>query len=362
MDEHNYLTGNKGEWSEIYTLLKLIGDGILYNGDGQLRRLETYTPIDEIHRMDKVNNTPVEIIYDLKRKAIKQLGNNVELTLDTAKCLEFSALLIEEMKNSAKGSLFFPEIESFIRSISCYSLKAKSAEKADIKLVLHDLRSGMKSLMGFSIKSRLGGNSTLFNANKESTNFRYKLQGVDDEIMKEFNNQSSFANKFNLLRLHNTSIVFEQVVSQVFRNNLRIIDSSLDRIMGEALLTYYSTSSSKIEEVCRGISAMNPLDYDDEESSVFYSYKIKQFLTIAALGMTAGKPWQGKYDASGGYLVVKEGGEILCYHFYDRNQLEDYLFCNTKFDTPSTSRHQHGLIFKKGEEYYLSLNLQIRFI
>ena len=27
------LTGNKGEWSEIYTLLKLLGEGKVYAGD-----------------------------------------------------------------------------------------------------------------------------------------------------------------------------------------------------------------------------------------------------------------------------------------------------------------------------------------
>jgi type II restriction enzyme len=34
------LTGNKGEWSEIYTLLKLLGDGKVYAGDQNLNKIQ----------------------------------------------------------------------------------------------------------------------------------------------------------------------------------------------------------------------------------------------------------------------------------------------------------------------------------
>ena len=31
------ITGNKGEWSEIYALFKLLGDKMLYPGDSEIR-------------------------------------------------------------------------------------------------------------------------------------------------------------------------------------------------------------------------------------------------------------------------------------------------------------------------------------
>lgn len=34
------LTGNKGEWSEIYVLLRLLADGRIYAADENLQRLE----------------------------------------------------------------------------------------------------------------------------------------------------------------------------------------------------------------------------------------------------------------------------------------------------------------------------------
>ena len=65
---------------------------------------------------------------------------------------------------------------------------------------------------------------------------------------------------------------------------------------------------------------------------------------------------EGKY-----VIVVKEDGDIICYHFFDRNDLEDYLFFNTRFETPSTSRHLFGNIYQENDEYLLKLNLQVRF-
>ena len=74
-----------------------------------------------------------------------------------------------------------------------------------------------------------------------------------------------------------------------------------------------------------------------------------------------GKPWNGRYDANGGYIVVKESGDILCYHFYDRNRFEDFLYNNAYLERSSTRRHEYAQIVKE-EDGTLSfkLNLQIR--
>ena len=43
------ITGNKGEWSEIYTLFKLIGDQKLIAGDADLKMVENlFYPIIKI--------------------------------------------------------------------------------------------------------------------------------------------------------------------------------------------------------------------------------------------------------------------------------------------------------------------------
>ena len=44
------LKGNKGEWSELYVLFKLLGEGKIYSGDGLLNRLESFYPVLNILR------------------------------------------------------------------------------------------------------------------------------------------------------------------------------------------------------------------------------------------------------------------------------------------------------------------------
>lgn len=73
------------------------------------------------------------------------------------------------------------------------------------------------------------------------------------------------------------------------------------------------------------------------------------------------KVWTGELDATGGYLVVKEDGEVLCYHIYNRNEFEDYLFANTKLETASSSKHKYGEIYEENGQLFFKLNLQIRF-
>jgi len=41
---------------------------------------------------------------------------------------------------------------------------------------------------------------------------------------------------------------------------------------------------------------------------------------------------------------------------------QNYLFKNTKFETPSTTRHGFGEIYQKDGGLFINLNLQIRFL
>ena len=110
------------------------------------------------------------------------------------------------------------------------------------------------------------------------------------------------------------------------------------------------------------VAAKNPFGFTGNDIVAFYEHKMKVLLLDAALGMTPSKEWKGRYDANGGYLVVRKDGEIVCYHFYNRNDVEDYLYHNTRFERGSRTRHNFGSLFK-GEDgkACIRLNLQIRF-
>ena len=60
------ITGNKGEWSEIYALFKLLADKKLFAGDADLNRVEElFYPIIKIIRNETGGHFEYEINGDL---------------------------------------------------------------------------------------------------------------------------------------------------------------------------------------------------------------------------------------------------------------------------------------------------------
>ena len=229
--------------------------------------------------------------------------------------------------------------------------------------MIHDLKTNQTPILGFSVKSQLGSPSTLLNAGK-TTNFVYGIENIilNDEDIEQINSCGTFVEKIEKINGKGGSLVYHNLDNNTFKNNLVLIDSNLDLIMAEVILIRYSSSENHLKSIVTKLNQSNPLKYDLSGNHEFYSYKIKRFLTDIALGMMPSKVWDGKYDSTGGYLIVKEDGDVLCYHIYNKNDFENYLLNNTKLDTPSTSKYDFGHIYKDGDHHFIKLNLQIRFL
>lgn len=356
------LTGNKGEWSEIYALLKLLGDKKLFAGDATLNKIESlFYPIIKIIRNESGGNFEFLIEGDI----VLISGGKESIRIPVKTFSEEASKLLSLIKNSS-GVFSLPETEAFMNSIYCSSVKAKSTSKTDIRIVIHDQHINQNTELGFSIKSQLGGDSTLLNAGK-TTNFIYQILGAEfseSEIEKinDIDTKSKIKDRISAIGNQGGKLVFLTLEQEIFKNNLILIDSLLPDILAEIIYLFYSSKFSSVKAICEEITSTNPLNFDTQFSHSFYEYKIKRFLTDVALGMMPSKVWTGQYDATGGYLIVKENGDVLCYHIYNRNQFEDYLFENTKLETASSSRHDFGTIYKSVNcELYFKLNLQIRF-
>ena len=356
------ISGNKGEWSEIYTLFRLLGEGKVHAGDANMNKLELYYPIINIIREE---NSKFEYRPNTDSNIIVINENGEEFgRIPMTKFLEESSKLFSEIK-SVKGSSCIPASEAFMNEIGCKALKAPSASKSDIQIVIHDLRTGMKPQLGFSIKSQLGSASTLLNAGN-TTNLLYQVVGNDltDENIEAINSIESHIPRIKAVYDAGCSLKFVDIQHETFRDNLQFIDTCMPCFIGECLIVDSELdSTSKVADVVRNVAERNPLGYKGKNIEAFYEHKMKVLLTDVALGMTPAKEWLGKYDANGGYLVVRKDGEIVCYHFYNRNDIEDYLYHNTKFERASRSRYGFGSLFR-GEDgrVYIKLNLQIRFI
>lgn len=351
--------GNKGEWSEFYVFLRLLADGKLYTADADLNKIENiYYPILKIIRRSESYKKP--LYYEIKNENIIIVDSKRNIPLKQVSSGEFSINADKLLKiiGASVSSFQVAAIQEFIAEIQNPLIKENAASKRDITVVIHDINTGYKPQVGFSIKSKMGGASTLFNANV-TNNFLYKIKGLEKldqkvlEVLKDLTTKALLTE----LKANNCSIDFESVMSSCFQSNLQMIDSSFPLILAEILKLYYCGYSKKICDITKKIAEINPCSFKNNEVFSFYEYKIKMFLIACALGMTSAKAWNGSFDVSGGYIIVKKNGDVVCYHIYNWNAFQEYLFNNTYIDTPSTNRHKFG----KLEGNKLNLNFQIRF-
>lgn len=89
------LSGNKGEWSEIYTLFRLLGEGRVYAGDADLNKLEVYYPIlniirEESKRYEYKPDTDVNVV-------VIDENNNEFARISMNRFIEESVKLLEEI-------------------------------------------------------------------------------------------------------------------------------------------------------------------------------------------------------------------------------------------------------------------------
>ena len=356
------ISGNKGEWSEIYTLFKLLGEGKVHAGDADMNKLDLYYPILNIIREE---SKKYEYKPDVDQHIVVIDENGNEFTrISMNKFLEESAKLLVEIKDANDRAFAIPATESFMAEIGCSKLKAPSKDKADIHIVIHDLRTNMKPLLGFSIKSQLGSASTLLNAGT-TTNITYKLVGAElsDEEIDEINAVKGHLPRMQAIFDKGCALEYNDIDHPIFKNNLLFLDCCMPQFIANCLKEdSKSGSTSSIKDCVSEVAKQNPFGFSGANIEAFYAHKMKVLLLDAALGMTPAKEWTGIYDANGGYLVVRKDGEIVCYHFYNRNDVEDYLYNNTRFERASRDRYHFGNVYRGSDgNSYIKLNLQIRF-
>lgn len=183
-------------------------------------------------------------------------------------------------------------------------MKAKSSIKSDIRIIIHDQRTGTTPRLGFSIKSQLGEASTLLNAGK-TTNFIYRIENIIlsmDQIEKinNIDSRSKIKDRIEKIKELSGSLTFMKTENITFENNLTLIDSALPKIIAEVIYLYYTSGNSRIIDLINEISRLNPLGFNLKSNHPYYSYKMKHFLTDIALGMMPSKVWTGELDATGG--------------------------------------------------------------
>ncbi|MEH6406239.1 MAG: HpaII family restriction endonuclease [Leeuwenhoekiella sp.] len=379
------LKGNKGEWSELYVLISLLADGQLYQSDINL---------------DKDPNNLYKVIKGYKDEKDYSLefdrGNQVNLyRIQNNQQTLISSYTFSELRDiantlyngitSGKGNSFeILAVAGFLENAAIQKLKANSSVKSDIRLRVYDHRLAHETDLGFSIKSLLGGNSTLFNTGP-GNNFIYSGMNMLSESITDFNKRTYSAPKriskltYRIQELEKAGIIldFQDIQSNQLWKNLKMVDGDLPKIIGWALYFRWRNREPSLKKIAQILEDEDPLNFYNNKYSVqkLYEYKLKRFLTEAAMGMTSETPWVGEYDSFGGVIVAKSDGDILCFHIYDFNIFRNYLINNTIFEQPSTGedknnpgspglgkkKYFYGWIYEENSNLNLKLNLQIRF-
>lgn len=364
------IKGNKGEWSEIYALLKLLGDGKIYAADENVRKIEElYFPILKIIRAEEPRSKYEYTVADAAKIKIFLNGTCVS-EYDAATFSERADELYRAIV-AAAGEASFPVIdtETFINRIGCTKLKAPPVDignaklgKTDITMQIHDPHTGHQPISGFSIKSELGHAPTLLNASG-ATNFIFEVSGLDEGDIAEINaisTRTKIIDRISAIKSKCSDFSFVELVNENFDANLEVVDSKLAELLSYALFYYYSDEVTTCAQAVEKLISTNPMSVRNPAS--YYPTKFKKFLTAIALGMVPAEPWDGRDEAAGGYILVTASGDVLAYHIYNRDSFEEYLLRNTKFERGSTTRHGFASLYAKDEKIYINLNMQIRFI
>ena len=352
------MSGNKGEWSELYAFLKLLSQGRVYAANEKVEKIETVCyPILKIMREEQRGTV---IDYIIKENEVNVESDAKMIMSISRKELDYNANLLLKEIAAHSGSFELEEIAKFANGIKVTKIKAPSADTTDITMQIQDTHTHYTRNVGFSIKSEIGNAPTLLNAG-QTTNFIYKVTGITSEQALEINaidTATKIKDRIKAIKELGGTIEYVNMNHQGFKRNLIMVDSNMPKIIGNMLLYYYDEDIKECDKLVELMSKRDPLGYGD---SMMYEYKFKKFLCSCALGMKPAKKWDGLDEANGGYIIVKANGEILAYHIYNRNFFEQYLLDNTILERASTSRHDYMRLYEENGEMFIKFNLQVRF-
>ena len=387
------MKGNKGDWSEIYVFYKLMAEGKLTSAkviDGKLEKdRNTFLPVLKILREDK-KGVPIEYYTANDRNGEKAFqicfsGHEVPLAEKTKKEFEEQADDLYKKIRAGKGRSFqFPDHKKFLNDIFITKIKSPSKKVTDLYGGIGDItleiirEDNMSAPAAFSIKSSLGSAATLFNTSNANI-VTYRLDGCTDTIMnhvnKQINTRQKVIDRVRYILAEEAkgaiTVKLENMgnddKNKTFENNLVLISDREPELLARALLYAHLEAAGKqiadrvIYNITRRLIQNDPLHIGDNKER-YYKKKLKDLLFERACGMTSDDPWDGDKKISGGYIFVDNKGEIYLFFARDQDVFMDWLFKNTRFETPSTGRHGIAEIKKKEDKYYFKLGIDIRFL
>ncbi|WP_052592167.1 HpaII family restriction endonuclease [Aureispira sp. CCB-QB1] len=355
-------TKNKGEWTELLVFVKLLAEQKLHLSNAELE------PIEDFFKIKKVTTQNLDLEFFIVNDTIIRIHNkeskkSKEINISEIINSETLTNLVQVVKNG-KRTFSIPEFEVIQEALGFNVIKGGTRyQKADIALDIEH-QTFDKQNEGFGIKSYLGSKPTLLNASG-NTNFIFEIKGIDPNLIDEINSIDTRTKLLDrILSIENNGGKFHYLGAEkdTMDYNLKMVDSLMPQIVGHILLAFYKERISSLSKIIDSIDKKgqlnNEIGYGDKTSLIV---KVKKLLVDILLGFFAGTKWDGEYE-SNGTIVMKNSGDCVGFHIIDVKSLKEYLYQHIKMDTPSTTRHRYGKLYKeKDGKLYFKLNMQMRF-
>lgn len=377
------LSYNKGEWSEVYIFFKVMADRKLYAADAN------FNPIDNVYLdvLSVIREEVKEQVYKYKTGDVVSILHNEDKVgeVPVEEFFKYKNLLWKLLQENTSTTFTSEEVEKFLNSIFIHNPKSPAhivskfcGGTVDIVIETKD-RGGVNRILGFSCKSDLTASSTLLNASGDNTNFVYEVTGnIDDEKMEHFNNifkktvrkgetcyDIATADRMNYLHEIGCDISFVNTARDIARENLiKCGGLEMPAIVGAMLKEFYfenSTGRTNMEDCIEYLAEQDIAGYGFDDLRATYRSKIANLLLCTFTGMRLGSKWNGRQDVNGGYIVVKNDGDVVAFHSTIADEFKDFLVAKMVMESPSHSRHKDMVIYKEDGKYYLKLALQLRF-
>ena len=348
MSKVQNFTGNRGEWSEPYALLCLLGNPRFQFCNGSL--IPASQNRFQIKSIEMPANTFGGIInFSFSGSdVVANFGQRTSI-VPQSNIQAMASQLFTNITNSILTTFSFHHLDNLWSLLLNPEIKSINSIKYDIRIELFDTLNNTTKKYGFSIKSNLGSATSLLNAS-QMTNFTYLLKSKISLV-------SSTPKKLGKA-VKSLPMSFSGSDSAAFKSNLNQIDPDLEKIIMYSLLEYYGNSRVKyVIDVLNLVKTSNPLNYLNLSK---YEDIFSHFLEAIAFGMVPNSLWNQIYTADGGMLVVTQAGDIVFFFLPDQKSnvaCKNFLIKNSYFDTASTSRHGFGYVINGN---LFKLNLLIR--
>jgi len=353
-------TKNKGEWTELYSFLRLINDKKLMLSDQDLNIKDGFDHFN-VTKVTTLNILESCYLQDNDEVLVKNDTMGIEKKIKVSDFLNDNVLktLSDAIKDGSR-TFDIPEFDLIQNKLGISIVKGgNSNQKADIVLDINNNQIS-KENEGFGIKSYLGSKPTLLNASG-NTNFIFEILNFtpsEIDVVNSIETRTKLKDRIEKIHALGGRFRFRKIETESMQYNLSMVDSLIPEIVSTMLLEFYLNRTNSISDNLEKIYNSGKTFNTD---LISLQVKVKRLLVAILLGFFAGKKWDGNY-VSNGTIVVKKTGEQVGFHIIDKASLENYLFKNIKFDTPSTTRHRFGsLILENNGKVYFKLNMQLRF-